>query len=219
MPSLYFQPNQKVMDNFNAVDLSWLRHTTDPLEVLRHSIALLQDPSKINESNHNVWCNLHITPALKGIIVEVCSLEEVAHWAKRQHLGSAPDPTEPRVANLIVALGNNPWSCTLGLARVLVAPNQKLCSFTKAVNSAKEHFNREKGLEAAHYYLTPVYTEAPYLLSDAGLQAEDGTATAIGVTALGVSPRDNAVNLSASEGAMSNLVLHVTSFTFQQALF
>ena len=114
---------------------------------------------------------------------------------------------EPGVANLIVALGNNPWSCTLGLARVLVAPNQKLCSLTEAMNSAKEHFNRGKGLEAAHYYLTPVYTEAPYLLSDVGLQAEDGTATAIGVTALGVSPKDNAVNLSASEGATSNLVL------------
>ena len=90
---------------------------------------------------------------------------------------------------------------------MLVAPNQKLCSLTEAMNSAKEHFDREKGLEAAHYYLTPVYTEAPYLLSDAGLQAEDGTAMAIGVSALGVSPRDNAVNLSASEGATSNLVL------------
>ena len=107
-----------------------------------------------------------------------------------------------------MALGNNPWPCTLGLARVLVALDQKLCSLTKAVNSAKEHFEREKGLEAAHYYLTPVYTEAPYLLSDAGLQAEDGTAMAIGVASLGVSPRDNAVNLSASEGAMSNLMLH-----------
>ena len=40
-----------------------------------------------------------------------------------------------------------------------------------------------------------------------GLQAEDGTAMAIGVAAFGVSPRDNAVNLSASEGAMSNLML------------
>ena len=72
------------------------------------------------------------------------------------------------MANLVVALGNNPWPHTLGLARVLVAPDQKLCSFTKAMNSAKEHFGREKGLEAAHYYLTPVYTEAPYLLSDVG---------------------------------------------------
>ena len=75
------------------------------------------------------------------------------------------------------------------------------------MNSTKEHFNREKGLEAPHFYLTPVYTEAPYLLSDVGLQAEDGTALAIGVTALEVSPRDNTVNLSASKGATSNLVL------------
>ena len=133
--------------------------------------------------------------------------EEVAHWVKTGHLGSAPDPTEPGVANLIMALGNNPWPCTLGLARVLVALDQKLCSLTEAVNSAKEHFEREKGLEAAHYYLTPTYTEAPYLLSDVGLQAEDGTATAIGVAAFGVSPGDNAVNLSTSEGATTNLVL------------
>ena len=75
----------------------------DPLEVLRHGVSSLEDPSKINDSNHNVWCNLHITPALKGIMVEVCSLKEVAHWAKRKHLGSAPDPMEPGVANLIVA--------------------------------------------------------------------------------------------------------------------
>ena len=105
-----------------------------------------------------------------------------------------------------MALGNNHWPCTLRLARVLVTPDQKLCSFTEAVNSAKGHFKR--GLEAPHYYLTPVYTEAPYILLDAGLQAEDGTALAIGVAAFGVSPRDNAVNLSASEGAMSNLMLH-----------
>ena len=207
MPSVYFQPNQKATNNFDAVDLSWLRRTTDPLEVLRHGVSLLEDPSKINDSNRNVWYNLHITPALEGVVVEVHSLEEVAHWVKRQHLGSAPDPMEPRVANLIVALGNNPWPCTLGLARVLVAPDQNLCSLTEAVNSAKEHFGRDKGLEAVHYYLTPVYTEAPYLLSDVGLHAEDGTAMAIGVAAFGVSPRDNAINLSASEGAMSNLVL------------
>ena len=68
------------------------------------------------------------------------------------------------------------------------------------MNSAKGHFDRETGLEAPHYYLTPVYTEAPYVLSDAGLQAEYGTAMAIGVAAFGVSPRDNAVDLSALEG-------------------
>ena len=188
------------MDNFNAVDLSWVKHTTDPLKVLRHSIAFLQDPSKIDASNCEVWCNLHITPALEGIIVEVCSLEEVTHWAKKEHLGSAPDPTEPGVTNLIVVLGNNPWPCTLGLARVHVALNQKMCSLIEAVKSAKEHFNREKGLEAAHYYITPVYMEAPYILSDAGLQGADGTATIIGVAILGVNPKDNAVNLTVLRG-------------------
>ena len=200
------------MDNFDAVDLSWVRHTTDPLKVLRHGVTFLQDPSKIDESNCKVWCNLHITPALEGIIVEVCSLEEVTHWAKKECLGSALDPMEPGVANLIVALGNNPWPCTLSLARVHVALNQKMCSLIKAMDSAKEHFNKEKGLQAAHYDLTPVYTEAPYILSDTGLQAADGTATVIGVATLGVNPKDNAVNLTASEGATSTLhcLLHIT---------
>ena len=87
------------MDNFNAVDLSWVKHTTDPLEVLRHGLDFLQNPSKIDSSNHKVWCNLHITPALEDIIVEVHSLKEVTHWAKKEHLGSASDPTEPRVTN------------------------------------------------------------------------------------------------------------------------
>ena len=40
-----------------------------------------------------------------------------------------------------------------------------------------------------------------------GLQAEDDTAMAIGVTTLSVNPRDNAVNLTALEGATSTLVL------------
>ena len=184
-----------------------MKHTTDPLEVLRHGIAFLQDPSKIDANNHKVWCNLHITPALKSIVVEVCSLEEVTHWAKKC-LESSLDPMEPGVANLIVALGSSPWPCTLSLARVQVASNQKMCSLAKAVDSAKEHFNREKGLEAAHYYLTPVHTEAPFLLSDAGLQAAYGTTMAIGVVALGVNPMDNTVNLTASDGPTSTLVVH-----------
>ena len=138
----------------------------------------------------------------------MCTLEEVTHWAKRKCLGSAPDPMEPGVANLIVALGNNPWPCTLRLARVLVALDQKLCYLTEAMNSTNGCFKRKRGLEAPHYYLTPVYTEAPYVLSDARLQAGDGTATTMGVAAFGVSPRDNTVNLSVSKGAMSNLMLH-----------
>ena len=83
-----------------------------------------------------------------------------------------------------------------------------MCSLIDTVESAKEHFNREKGLEAAHYYLTPVYMEAPYILSDAGLQGANGSATIIGVATLGVNPKDNAVNLTISEGATSTLVIH-----------
>ena len=64
----------------------------DPLEVLRHGVAFLQDPSKIDESNCKVWCNLHVTPALEGIIVEVHSLEEVTHWAKERVPGVCSRP-------------------------------------------------------------------------------------------------------------------------------
>ena len=137
--------------------------------------------------------------------MEVCSLEEVTYWAKKGWLGSDSDPTEPRIANLIVAFGISPWPRTLSLARVHVAPNQKLCSITHAVEAAKEHFSLENKLDAPHYYLTTVYTEAPYILSDAGLQAEDGRATVIGVTTVGVDLTDNTVNLAASEGPTSTL--------------
>ena len=34
-------------------------------------------------------------------------------------------------------------------------------------------FSLEKGIDVPHYYLTAVYTEALYILSDAGLQAKD----------------------------------------------
>ena len=60
----------------------------------------LQDPSKIDDSNHKVWCNLHITPTLKGIIVEVHSLEEVTHWAKKRAPGVCSRP-------------HRAWSCQL----------------------------------------------------------------------------------------------------------
>ena len=196
------------MDNFDAVDLSWVKSTTDPLKVLKHGLDFLQDPSKINGNNCEIWCNLHVTPALEGIVVEVYSLEEVTYWAKKGCLGSDSDPTEPGVANLIVAFGTSPWPCTLGLARVYVAPNQKMCSIIEAVESAKERFSREKGLKAAYYYLTPVYTEALYILSDAGLQAADGSAMIIGVATVGIVPKDNTVDLTASEGAISTLVIH-----------
>ena len=61
-------------------------------------------------------------------MVEVHSLEEVTYWAKKGHLGSDSDPTHPGVTNLIVAFGTSPWPYTLSLARVHVAPNQKMCS-------------------------------------------------------------------------------------------
>ena len=107
----------------------------------------------------------------------------------------------------MVAFGVSPWPHTLGLARVHVAPNQKLCSITHAMESAKEHFSLEKGLNMPHYYLTPVYTEAPYILSDAGLQAEDGRAMVIGVTVVGIDLTDNTVNLVAFEGPTSTLMV------------
>ena len=71
------------MDNFEAVDLSWVRNATDPLVVLRQGLDFLEDPSKINSNNRERWCNLHITPALQGFLMEVRSLEEAAYWAKK----------------------------------------------------------------------------------------------------------------------------------------
>ena len=82
-----------------------------------------------------------------------------------------------------------------------------MCSITQAVESAREHFSVENGLDAPHYYLTPVYMEAPYILSDAGLQAADGSAMVIGVAMVGVDLKDNMVNLATSEGPTSTLVI------------
>ena len=194
-------------DNFEAVDLSWVKNATDPLMVLRQGLDFLEDPSKISNNNHERWCNLHITPALQGFIMEVRSLEEVAYWAKKGQLGSDSDPMEPGIANLIVAFGVSPWPHTLSLARVHVALNQKLCSITHAVESAKEHFSLDNKIESPHYYLTPIYTEAPYILSDAGLQTEEGGATVIGVATVGIDLTDNTVNLAACEGPTSTLVV------------
>ena len=59
------------MDNFEAVDLSWVKNATDPLMVLRQGLDFLEDPSKINNNNRERWCNLHITPALQGFLMEV----------------------------------------------------------------------------------------------------------------------------------------------------
>ena len=201
------QRDQEVADNFKAVDLSWVKNATDPLEVLQQGLDFLEDPSKISNNNHERWCNLHVTPALQGIVMEVRSLEEVAYLAKKGRMGSDSDPTEPGVANLIMAFGITPCSHTLSLARVYIAPNQKLCSITHAVESAKEHFSLDSRIESPHYYLTPIHTEAPYILSDAGLQDEEGVTTVIGVTVVRVDPTDNTVNLAASEGPTSTLMV------------
>ena len=112
----------------------------------------------------------------------------------------------PGLANLIVTFGITPWPRTLSLARVHVAPNQKLCSLTHAVESAKEHFNLDSMMESPHYYLTPVYTEALYILSDAGLQREEDVTTVIGVAMMHIDPRDNTVDLVASEGPTATLM-------------
>ena len=125
---------------------------------------------------------------------------------RRGDWGSASDPKVPRLANLIMTFGITPWPHTLGLARVHVTPNQKLCSLTHAMESAKEHFNLDGRMESLHYYLTPVYTEAPYILSDAGLQREEDVTIVIGVAAMHVDPRDNTVDLVASEGPTATLM-------------
>ena len=195
-------------DNFEAVDLSWIKDTTDPLEVLKQGSDFLEDPSKISINNRERWCNLHVTPALQSIVVEVRSLEEVSYWAKKGRLGSASDPTVPGIANLIATFGITPWPRTLGLARVHVAPNQKLCSVSHAVESAKERFKLDDNMESPYYYLTPVSTEAPYILSDVGLQNKDDVTRVIGVAAMCVNPADNTVDLTASEGPTCALMAH-----------
>ena len=124
--SLYFQPNQHVSDNSEPVDLSWLRCNTVPDTIQGYGLSFLEDPLKISDDNRNIWCNLHVTPVLSSIVVEICNLEEVAYWAKKECLGSDTDPMESGMANLIMALGKDPWPCTLGLARVVVPPSQRL---------------------------------------------------------------------------------------------
>ena len=112
----------------------------------------------------------------------------------------------PGLANLIVTFGITPWPRTLGLARVHVAPNQKLCSVTHAMESAKERFNLDGNMESPYYYLTPVSTEAPYILSDAGLQCKEDGTRVIGVATMRVDPADNTVDLAASKGPTSTLM-------------
>ena len=136
------------------------------------------------------------------------SLEEVTYWAKKGRLGSASDPMVPGLANLIATFGITPWPRTLGLTRVHVTPNQKLCSVLHAVESAKERFNLDGNMESPHYYLTPVSTEAPYILSDVGLQHKEDVTRVIGVAAMRIDPADNTVDLAASEGPTPTLMAH-----------
>ena len=112
----------------------------------------------------------------------------------------------PGLANLIATFGITPWPRTLGLARVHVAPNQKLCSITHAVELAKERFNLDGNMESPYYYLTPVSTEAPYILSDVGLQHKEDVTRVIGVAVMRIDPADNTVDLAASEGPTSTLM-------------
>ena len=59
------------MDNFEGVDLSWLKDVANPLKVLKQGLDFLEDPSKIGIDNRERWCNLHVTPTIQGIVVEV----------------------------------------------------------------------------------------------------------------------------------------------------
>ena len=106
-----------------------------------------------------------------------------------------------------MTFGTTPWPCTLSLARVHVAPNQKLCSITYAMELAKERFHLDSSMESPHYYLTPISTEAPYILSDAGLQHKPDVTTVIGVAAMHVNPADNTVDLATSKGPTSTLMV------------
>ena len=74
------------------------------------------------------------------------------------------------------------------------------------MESAKERFNLDSNMESPYYYLTPVSTEASHILSDAGVQHNEGGTRVIGVTVMRVDPADNTVNLAASEGPTSTLM-------------
>ena len=108
--------------------LSWVKNATDPLEVLRQGLDFLEDPSKIND-NREMWCNLHVTPALGGILGEVRSLEEVTYWAKeRAPWGQNLTPTEPGIANLIVAFGVSPLASHPWFGQGACGPKSRRCA-------------------------------------------------------------------------------------------
>ena len=172
-----------------------------------HGQVFLEDPLKINDNNREMWCNLHVTPALSSMVMEIHSFEEVAYWAKKKCLGSDSDPMDTEMANLVVTTGSFPLPHTLGLARVVVTPGQKLCSLMEAMDSAREHFDKPKGLEETYYYLTPRYVEAPYLLSNVGMEVPNEDTTPIGVAAFRIDEKSNKIDLSASQGSTATLML------------
>ena len=78
--SLYFQPDQCASENFEPIDLSWLKcPKTNPDTIQGYGVSFLEDPQKISDDNRNIWCNLHVTPVLSSIVVEIHSLEEVTY--------------------------------------------------------------------------------------------------------------------------------------------
>ena len=80
----------------------------DPFEVLKHGISFLEDPSKIDDSNCNMWCNLHITPALENIMVEVHSLEESCPLGEEMAPGVCSRPHGTWNGQLNCGIGEQP---------------------------------------------------------------------------------------------------------------
>ena len=74
------------------------------------------------------------------------------------------------------------------------------------MESAKEHLNLDGNMESPYYYLTPVSTEAPYILSDVELRHKEDVTRVIGVAMMRIDPVDNTVDLAASEGPTSTLM-------------
>ena len=73
-------------------------------------------------------------------------------------------------------------------------------------NRPKNVFKLDGNMESPYYYLTPVSTEAPYILSDVGLQSKDDVTRVIGVAAMRINPADNTIDLAASKGPTSTLM-------------
>ena len=68
-------------------------------------------------------------------------------------------------------------------------------------NRPKNVFKQDDNMESPYYYLTPVSTEAPYILSDVGLQSKDDVTRVIGVAVMCINPADNTIRSSGQRGA------------------